>query len=123
MMVSVGLVISAGSAGSPTAVTLYKKECKKMKKGYLYILQCADGSLYTGSTHHLEARIYQHQQGEGANYTKSRLPVHLVYVETYERIDEAYYREKQIQGWRRKKKQALIAGDFGKLSHLAKAYQ
>ena len=89
--------------------------------GYLYILQCADGSYYTGSTKTLEIRLHQHSTGEGAKYTTKRLPVSLVYVEEFERIDEAFQRENQIQGWSRKKKQALIAGDFDKLSHLSRA--
>lgn len=74
----------------------------------MYILKCADGSYYTGSTIDLERRFWQHQQGEGANYTKKRLPVELVYFEEYDRIDKAYYREKQIQKWSRRKKEALI---------------
>jgi len=77
-------------------------------KGYMYILKCADGSYYTGSTTNLERRLSQHQLGEGANYTKKRLPVELVYFEEYSRIDEAFYREKQVQGWSRRKKEALI---------------
>jgi putative endonuclease len=44
-------------------------------KGYMYILECADGSYYTGSTNNLERRLQQHQNGEGANYTKKHLPV------------------------------------------------
>ncbi|MGK9475364.1 GIY-YIG nuclease family protein [Melioribacter sp. OK-6-Me] len=91
-------------------------------KGYVYILRCSDGSYYTGSTNDLERRLWQHQNGEGANYTKKRLPVELVYYEEYERIDEAYYREKQIQGWSRKKKEALIEGRFEDLSVLAKKH-
>ena len=67
-------------------------------KGYMYILECANGQYYTGSTKDLEVRLYQHQNGEGANFTKKHLPVKLVYFEEYERIDEAFYREKQIQG-------------------------
>jgi putative endonuclease len=93
-----------------------------MSKGYMYILECADGSYYTGSTKDLERRLAQHQAGEGANHTKKRLPVKLVYFEEFQRIDEAFYREKQVQGWGRKKKEALINGDFDKLSHLAKNY-
>lgn len=79
-------------------------------KGYMYILLCADGSYYTGSTIDLDLRLQQHQAGEGANHTKKHLPVNLVYYEEYQRIDEAFYREKQIQGWSRKKKEALING-------------
>lgn len=88
-------------------------------KGYTYILQCADGSYYTGSTNDLDIRIAQHQSGEGANYTAKHLPVKLVYFEEYGRIDEAFYREKQIQGWSRKKKEALIAGLTEELKELA----
>jgi predicted GIY-YIG superfamily endonuclease len=77
-------------------------------KGYMYILRCSDGSYYVGSTKNLERRLAQHQAGEGANYTKKRLPVELVYYEEFQRIDEAFYREKQVQGWSRKKKEALI---------------
>lgn len=89
-------------------------------KGYTYILKCSDGSYYTGSTIDLERRLWQHQNAEGANYTKKRLPVELVYYEEYERIDEAFYREKQIQGWSRKKKEALIEGRYNELPKLAK---
>lgn len=89
-------------------------------KGYMYILECANGQYYTGSTKDLEVRLYQHQNGEGANFTKKHLPVKLVYFEEYERIDEAFYREKQIQGWSRKKKQALITGEFEKSPILSK---
>ena len=75
---------------------------------YMYILECADGSYYTGSTWDIEKRLWEHKQGLGANYTKKRLPVKLVYSEEYERIDDAFYREKQVQGWSRRKKKALI---------------
>ncbi|WP_320113217.1 GIY-YIG nuclease family protein [Draconibacterium orientale] len=91
-----------------------------MTKGYMYILECADGSYYTGSTIDLERRLEQHQAGEGANHTKKRLPVQLVYFEEYDRIDEAFYREKQVQGWSRKKKEALINHRPDELHELAK---
>lgn len=89
-------------------------------KGYIYILICSDNSYYTGSTKDLEQRLAQHQSGEGANLTKARLPVRLVYFEEYDRIDEAFYREKQIQGWSRKKKEALIRGATEELKKAAK---
>ena len=92
-------------------------------KGYLYILRCSDGSYYTGSTTNLERRLAQHQSGEGANHTKKHLPVELVYYEEYARIDEAFYREKQIQGWSRKKQEALINWAFEKLKPLSMAYR
>ena len=96
---------------------------KKDMKGYMYILLCADGSYYTGSTIDLERRLEQHQNGEGANHTKKNLPVTLLYYEEYPRIDEAFYREKQVQGWSRKKKEALIEGNSNLLPELAIAYR
>lgn len=92
-------------------------------KGYTYILLCSDGSYYTGSTIDLEHRLEQHQKGEGANHTKKRLPVKLIYNEEYSRIDEAFYREKQIQGWSRRKKEALVKGTLELLPKLAIAYR
>lgn len=89
----------------------------------MYILECGDGSYYTGSTKDLELRLEQHMEGKGANYTRKRLPVKLLYFEEYQRIDEAYYREKQVQGWNRKKKEALIHGKPELLPELAIAYR
>jgi putative endonuclease len=86
---------------------------------YIYILECADGSYYTGSTWDLERRLWEHQNGLGANHTAKRLPVKLVYFEESDRIDDAFYREKQIQGWSRKKKEVLIAGKMKQLHRLA----
>ena len=92
-------------------------------KGYMYILLCSDGSYYTGSTIDLVKRMEQHQNGEGANHTKKRLPLTLLYYEEYPRIDQAFCREKQVQGWSRKKKEALIEGFCNLLPELAKAYK
>ncbi len=92
-------------------------------KGFMYILKCADDSYYTGSTKNLEYRLQQHNNGEGANHTKKRLPVKLVYYEKFDRIDKAFYREKQVQGWSRKKKEALINREYGKLPELSIAYR
>ncbi len=89
---------------------------------YMYILKCSDNSYYTGSTKNLERRLWEHQNDAGANYTKKHLPVELIYYEEYERIDQAFYREKQVQGWGRKKKEALINGEVDKLPELAKNY-
>lgn len=86
----------------------------------MYILRCSDGSYYTGSTRDLEGRLYEHQNGLGAVFTKKRLPIKLVYCEEFERIDEAFYREKQVQGWSRAKKEALIQGQYDLLPKLAK---
>ena len=92
-----------------------------MVAGYMYILECADGSYYVGSTKNLERRLAQHQAGEGANHTRKRLPVKLVYFEEFDRIDSAFYREKQVQGWRREKKEALINGTPEKLPELSRS--
>ena len=89
---------------------------------YVYILECGDGSFYTGSTWNLEERLEQHKSGIGATYTREHLPVNLVFFEEYERIDEAYNREKQIQGWSHRKKKALIDGNFDKLIEFSKNY-
>ena len=91
-----------------------------MKKGYTYILLCSDKSYYTGSTKYLDLRIMQHQSGTGANHTRKRLPVNLVYVEEFMNIASAFKREKQIQGWSRKKKEALINGQHEKLPIISK---
>jgi putative endonuclease len=66
--------------------------------------------------------LAQHQAGEGANHTKKRLPVKLVYYEYFDRIQDAFYREKQVQGWSRKKKEALIKGDYELLKRLSRSY-
>jgi len=87
---------------------------------FVYILKCADGSFYTGSTWNLEKRISDHMSGDGSKYTKNRRPIQLVYMEEYSRIDEAYAREKQIQGWNRQKKNALIEGNSELLPKLSK---
>lgn len=73
--------------------------------GYMYILKCADNSYYTGSTNNPELRLKQHQAGEGANHTKKRLPVELVYMDKYPRIDLAFNRENRCRdGAARKRK-------------------
>lgn len=87
---------------------------------YMYMLQCADGSFYVGSTLNLEHRLAQHNEGEGAEYTKSRLPVQLLYFEEFDRVDDAYRREKQVQGWGRAKRLALAAGHLDALPALSK---
>ena len=89
---------------------------------YMYILECADGSYYTGSTWDLERRLFEHQSGVGARHTAKRLPVRLVYCEYYGRITDAYHREKQVQGWSRRKKQALIEENAEKLVEYSRNY-
>ena len=85
----------------------------------MYILLCSNGKYYTGSTKDIEKRLSQHQAGEGANFTKKHLPITLVYYEEFQRIDDAFRREKQVQGWTRIKKEALIAGEQNQLHELS----
>lgn len=87
---------------------------------YTYILRCADGSFSVGSTRDLEHRHAQHNDGEGAVYTSTRLPVRLVYFEKFDRIDDAYRREKQVQGWGRAKRIALMTELLDALPTLSK---
>lgn len=87
---------------------------------YVYILRCSDDSYYVGSTRHLEHRIWQHQEGLGATYTRRRRPVELVWHQEFENIGEAFFWEKRIQGWSRAKREALIRGDYAALPGLAK---
>jgi type I restriction enzyme R subunit len=121
--------MSGGSTGSPaapdTSVTLDEINIYSIKnaKGYMYILQCANGSFYTGSTKDLRLRMEQHKAGEGAEFTKNNLPVKLVFYETFERVASAFKREKQIQKWSRAKKLALIQGDIELLKKLSKNRQ
>jgi len=90
------------------------------KGGWVYILQCNDKSYYTGSARVLKQRVWQHKTGIGANYTRKRLPVRLVFAQHFDRIDDAYRMEKQIQGWGHDKKRALIQGRFEDLPGLSK---
>lgn len=85
----------------------------------MYILECSNGKYYTGSTIDLQIRFAQHQAGEGANYTKKYLPVKLLYYEIFPTIQEAFYREKQIQGWSHNKKKALIDNNTKTLQQLS----
>lgn len=86
----------------------------------MYILRCADGSYYVGSTRDIIARLRQHQEGEGAAYTKRRRPVELVFVQPCESVVQAFWFEKKVQGWSRAKREALISGDLHLLPGLAK---
>lgn len=88
---------------------------------HLYILRCADGSYYVGTTRSaLETRIAKHQAGAFDGYTAIRRPVTLVFHQHFERIDHAAAAERQIKGWRREKKEALIRGDVAALPALSK---
>ena len=85
---------------------------------FVYILQCADGSLYIGETGDLEFRIRKHHDGCASLYTASRRPIELVYYETHVTRDAALQRERQLKRWSRAKKAALIAGDLAGLKAL-----
>jgi putative endonuclease len=87
---------------------------------WMYIIECADGSYYVGSTKDIERRLWEHQSGLGAQYTSRRLPVKLVYSEEYERVADAFTREKQVQNWSRAKREALIKGEYDSLPALTK---
>jgi putative endonuclease len=88
---------------------------------YLYILRCADGSLYVGTTRDsLEKRIAEHQAGTFGGYTSHRRPVVLVFHQQFQRIEDAISAERQMKGWRREKKEALIRGDYAALPALAR---
>jgi len=86
---------------------------------YVYILECADGSLYTGSTTDIDRRVKEHNAKKGGGCTRGRLPVKLVYKEPCPNCSEAQKREAQIKGWSRQKKLALISKDKIKLKCLS----
>lgn len=87
---------------------------------WVYILRCADSSYYTGHTDHLEKRIGEHQNGLCGGYTANRLPVELVFSQECASRIEALAAEQQVKGWSRKKKEAMMRGDWAEVSRLAK---
>ena len=89
--------------------------------GYVYILRCADGTFYVGSTRNLALRVDQHNAGFGSAYTRRRLPVTLAWSGEYERIDDAFGWEKRIQGWSHAKREAFIAGGLDAVIGWSKA--
>lgn len=95
-------------------------EAHLVQMAWVYILECSDGSFYVGSTVDLERRIAQHQAGQGAAYTRSRRPVKLVFAEEFQRVENAFQREKQVQGWCRAKRLALIASNPEGLPEIAR---
>jgi predicted GIY-YIG superfamily endonuclease len=86
---------------------------------WIYMLRCADASYYVGHTDNLEKRIAEHQSGAVSGYTQSRRPVNVMYSEALSSRVEALERERQIKGWSRAKKEALIKSDWEELSRLA----
>jgi predicted GIY-YIG superfamily endonuclease/proteasome lid subunit RPN8/RPN11 len=87
---------------------------------YTYLLRCNDGSYYAGHTDDLEVRMSQHQSGTLPGYTAQRLPVTLVWSESFQTRDDAFAVERNLKGWSRAKKEALIAGDWDQISMLAR---
>ncbi|NNL07378.1 MAG: GIY-YIG nuclease family protein [Gammaproteobacteria bacterium] len=88
---------------------------------WIYILRCSDNSYYTGHTDNLEKRINEHISGELFGYTHSRRPVVLVYSESFPTRYDALSRERQIKGWSRRKKEALIDGNWKLLKKYSKS--
>ena len=87
---------------------------------YAYLLRCNDGSYYAGHTDNLDVRMAQHQSGALGGYTAKRLPVTLVWSEWFQTRDDAFRVERKLKGWSRAKKEALIAGDWERVSQLAR---
>lgn len=87
---------------------------------WVYILQCSDGSYYTGHTENLEIRLASHQSGDIPGYTSTRLPVELVFSQSMLTRAEALSAEQQIKGWSRAKKEAMMQCDWVKVSALAR---
>ena len=88
---------------------------------WVYILRCADDSYYTGHTDNLEKRLAEHQSGICDGYTSARFPVTLVFSQEFSTRLEALICERQIKGWSRKKKEAMIRGDWAEVSRLARS--
>ena len=87
---------------------------------HAYMLRCADGSYYVGHTDDLDAQLIAHARGRVSSYTATRRPLQLVWSEPFEARDDAFARARQLKGWSRAKKEALIAGDFERLRMLAR---
>ena len=90
------------------------------RNNVVYILRCANGQYYVGSTTNLELRLQEHRSGVDSGFTKAHLPIELVFTEEYDTIHEAHLRERQLHKWSQAKKEALINGDIEKLKQLSK---
>jgi predicted GIY-YIG superfamily endonuclease len=88
---------------------------------WVYMLRCNDGSFYIGHTDDLEPRLARHHSGVGSRYTARRLPLELVWCECFAARAEAIATERQIKGWCRRKKLALIAGDWQRVRELSRS--
>ena len=87
---------------------------------YAYILRCANGAYYAGHTDDLEQRIAQHRTGALGGYTAKHRPVTLVWSDSFQTRDDAFAAERKLKGWGRAKKEALMAGDWERISELAR---
>jgi putative endonuclease len=87
---------------------------------WVYMVRCADGSYYTGHTEELETRLNQHQTGAFAGYTATRRPVGLVFAQECATREEALGAERQLKGWSRKKKEAMVHGDWTAVNRLSR---
>ena len=85
-----------------------------MAEHFVYVLRCADDTLYTGYTTDVERRVDEHDAGEGAKYTRGRTPVELVYVESHETRSEAMSREHEIKQFSRDRKERLVSAADGR---------
>ena len=95
-----------------------------MRSYYTYTVECRDGALYVGVTNDVERRVGEHNAGLlKAHFTFYRRPVRLVWAAQYAHVDDAIACEKQLKGWRREKKLALIRGDFAALRALSHSSQ
>ncbi len=90
---------------------------------FAYLLRCNDGSYYAGHTDNLNLRLAQHETGSFGGYAAERRPVTLVWSESFPTRDEALAAERRIKGWSRAKKEALIAGDWDRITQLARNRQ
>ena len=95
---------------------------KALKRYFVYMLECADGSYYTGLTTSLEKRLAEHEAGiDPYAYTYSRQPVKLIWSQVFATEHEAFTAERQLKGWSRAKKQALSKGDWDAIHQIVKS--
>jgi putative endonuclease len=96
-------------------------KCIYMKQYFVYILLCSDNSYYTGITNDLERRFYEHESGiDPKAYTFKRRPLKMIFQEMFNDVNQAIAFEKQVKGWRRAKKEAIINGNWHLLPELSR---
>jgi predicted GIY-YIG superfamily endonuclease len=91
-----------------------------MQPFFVYMLRCSNGSFYVGHTDDLEKRMAEHDAGVGCDHTRRLRPVTLLYVCEFPTREEALASERQLKGWSRAKKQALVEGDWDRIVALAR---